>query len=69
MIHLDDLKGLSLVKETRKSHRDKGLANKVDERAELFFHFPEVLGKSTLMSRCVAMAGISKLVSFFIECI
>ena len=34
-IHNDDQKGFSVMKKTGKSRRDQGLANKVDERAEL----------------------------------
>ena len=42
------------------------MANKVDERAELLLLFQDVLYKNTLVSRCIVIAVISKLVSFFI---
>ena len=41
----DDQKGFSLLKETGKGRRDKGLANKVDERAELPFPVSRSLGQ------------------------
>ena len=43
--HNDDQEGVSLVKETGKSRRDYGLANKVDERAELPFPLSRSLGQ------------------------
>ena len=44
-VYNDSQKGFSLVKETGKSRRDKGPANKVDERAELPFPLSRSLGQ------------------------
>ena len=44
-IHKDDQNRVSLVKEIGKSRREEGLANKVDERAELSFPLSRSLGQ------------------------